>query len=468
MNKRIIVDVITAILLTVATAVVVIAVVSRLLPRFGTHRIIIAAGSADGETLPLMKAVKAVAERYDPRLEISFLDTNGTVDSLNRLERSEAQMVTTEADIIAGPSARSVAILFPDTVQVLVRNDSGIKQFTDLRGKRIALVRSQGPFRTFLLLAQHFGMREADFNFIGADDPGAERAFTRGEADVYFAVRPLHSGALTRLVAAGGVSFMPIEDALALHLEVPAFERATIPKDTYTGTPMVPAADVPTVSLDRLLLARSDVPDIVTYEIAQVLMERRQEIVSAIPDTESAVRPLPANIRPPDGRNSLAAGLHPGAATYYNHGEISFSEDDKFGASAAIAVLTILWVWALRTALRRRQKRYSDTFNRRVVELMRESQTVRDEPRFLAIRHELLQMMMKAVIDLDRDHVSEQSFQISRVVWQIAFDLIRERIAAIGIVDPAIATEQALQAESLKNRPWSMLKEFIQKNLQNA
>jgi TRAP transporter TAXI family solute receptor len=467
MNKRITIDLIATLLLSLATAGVVMFGVSQLLPRFGRHKIIIAAGSGDGESLPLMKAVKAVVERYDPRLEISFLETAGSVDSLNRLERGEAQMVTTEADIIAGPSARSVAILFPDTVQVLVRNDANIKRFADLRGKRIALVRSQGPFRTFLMLAQHFGMRESDFNFIGADDASAERAFTRGEADAFFAVRPLHSAALTGFVAAGGVSFMPIEDALALHLDVPAFESAAIPKDSYTGTPMVPAADVPTISSDRLLLARSDLPDTVVYEITQVLMERRQEIVAAIPDTAAAVRPLPANIGAPDSRNSLAAGLHRGAATYYNHGEISFSEDDKFGAAAAVAVLTMLWVWTLRSSVRRRQKNYSDTFNRRVVELMRDSQTVRGEARFLTIRHELLQMMMKSVIDLDHDHVSEQSFQVSRVIWQIAFDLIRERIAAVGMADPAALTEEALEAESARSRPWSLLKDFIQ-DIQNA
>src|SRR5690348_17700599 len=115
MHKRITVDMVATALLSLATATVVIVGISRLLPRFGTHKIIIAAGTADGESLPLMKAVKAVAERYDPRLEISFLDTAGSVDNLNRLERGEAQIVVTEADLIAGPSARSVAILFQDT-----------------------------------------------------------------------------------------------------------------------------------------------------------------------------------------------------------------------------------------------------------------------------------------------------------------------------------------------------------------
>jgi len=196
--------------------------------------------------------------------------------------------------------------------------------------------------------------------------------------------------------------------------------------------------------------------------MTQVLMERRQEIVAAIPDTAGSVRPLPANIRAPDGKNGLTAGLHLGAATYYNHGQISFSESEEFGAFIILTGLISLWALTLRSRQRRLQKEYSDTFNRRVVQFMRESQTACGEDRFLAIRHELLQMMMKAVIDLDHDHVSEQSFLISRSVWQIAFDLIHERIAIVGIADPAALTEEALAAESAKGRPWSIVRDFLQ------
>ena len=172
-----------------------------------------------------MQAVKAVAERYNPRLEISFLDTAGSVDSLNRLERNEAQMVTAEADIIAGPSARSVAVFFRTpfrcwSATMPISNGSRI-----LKGNVLPWCARQGSFRAFMLLAQHFGLRESDFNFIGADEASAERAFARNEADAYFANRPLHAAALTRFVAAGDVSFMPIEDALALHLDVPALRQ---------------------------------------------------------------------------------------------------------------------------------------------------------------------------------------------------------------------------------------------------
>jgi TRAP transporter TAXI family solute receptor len=450
-------DKIAMILLSLATIAVLWIGIVLAYPRVGDQDIAIATGTTKGETYILMQAVKTVAERYYPRLKIKLLETSGTVDSFNRLENGEAQMATGETGVMAGASARTVALLFPDTIQMLVHNDAKIQRFEDLKGKRIALTRTQGPFRTFMLLARHFGLREADFNFVGSDDDSAEVAFTRHEADAFFAVRVLHGGATMRLVRAGDVSIMPIDDALALHLEVPALQEATIPKDSYTADPPVPPADTPTVSADRVLLARGDVPDDVVYELTEILMERRQEIASAIPDTDEVARVLPANIRPPDGKNGLTAGVHHGAAVYYNHGKTTISETEVFTGAVTVSVLVGMWMWAIRSSIRRRQKEYSDRFNRRVLQLMEMSQTSNSERQMATIRTELLALIEKAVLDLESNQLSEESFQTSRIVWQITFDLLRERVAASGGADLVALSRDPDPGQP---RRWSLLRDL--------
>jgi TRAP transporter TAXI family solute receptor len=455
--RKLTLDKIAIILLSLATIALVSFVIALTYPRLGTQEIRIATGTSKGETYILMQAVKTVAERYYPQLKITLLETGGTVDSLNRLENGEAQFATGESGVIAGPSARMVAVLFPDTIQTLVHDEAKVQRFADLKGKKIALTRTQGPFRTFMLLARHFGLREGDFTFVGSDDDSAEVAFVRHEADVFFAVRALHGGATLRLSRAGNVSVMPVDDALALHIEVPAFQEATIPKDSYTADPPIPAVDTPTVSTDRVLLARGDVSDDVVYELTEVLMERRQEIAGAIPDTEEVVRVLPANIKPPDGRNGLTAGLHRGASLYYNHGQTKISEAWIFTAAVTLGVLIGLWMWAIRSFTRRRQKEYSDRFNRRVLELMEMSQSPQATRKLPAIRTELLSLMEKAVLDLESNKLSQQSFQTSRVVWQIAFDLVRERFTLpIGAELAAAAQEP----ETGRPRRWSLLRDL--------
>jgi TRAP-type uncharacterized transport system substrate-binding protein len=79
------------------------------------------------------------------------------------LEVGRAQLATAQADVVPGPSARVLAVLYDDTFQLLVRKDSSTKSFADLRGKRFALVKSGGQFQSFLRVAQHFDLHESDF-----------------------------------------------------------------------------------------------------------------------------------------------------------------------------------------------------------------------------------------------------------------------------------------------------------------
>src|SRR5450631_1754313 len=86
----------------------------------------------------------------------------------------------------------------------------------------------------------------------------------------------------------------------------------------------LPPADLPTVAIHRLLLARNDVSSDVVYWIEQILMERRHDLAAAIPDAAAVVRPLVAHSSQPVLGDSLGANMHPGAASYFNHDQGSF------------------------------------------------------------------------------------------------------------------------------------------------
>jgi TRAP-type uncharacterized transport system substrate-binding protein len=119
-------------------------------------------------------------ERHYPKVKLSVLETGGTVESLRMLEEGKAEMATAQADVMPGRSARIVAVLYDDIFQLLVRIGSDVNHFPDLKGKRIALSQSGGQFESFLRVADHFGLRKSDFQFIGLDDTASEAAFLNG------------------------------------------------------------------------------------------------------------------------------------------------------------------------------------------------------------------------------------------------------------------------------------------------
>jgi NMT1-like family len=165
-----------------------------------TQHITLAAGASSGESYILGNALKTVVERHYPKIRITVLETGGTVENLTMLQAGGAQLATAQADIPAGSRARSVAVLYDDTFQLLVAKDSPAQGLVDLRGKRIALAQSGGQFQSFLHVAEHFGLRPADFQFVGTNDEDARVAFLSGRADAIFRVRAVGDPSIRQLV----------------------------------------------------------------------------------------------------------------------------------------------------------------------------------------------------------------------------------------------------------------------------
>src|ERR1700756_5659767 len=124
--------------------------------RSKTEHLTLAAGASSGESYILGNALKTVVERHNPKVRIALLETGGTVENLRMLEDGRAQLAAAQADILPGPSARAVAVLYDDTFQLLVPKTSPVQSLVDLRGRRIALAQSGGQFQSFLHVADHF------------------------------------------------------------------------------------------------------------------------------------------------------------------------------------------------------------------------------------------------------------------------------------------------------------------------
>jgi len=154
-----------------------------------TYILTLVAGSADGESYILSRAIAEVVQRQQPHIQIRVQETGGTSENLQLLESGKAQLAMAQADVPAGASARSLAVLYQDLFQLVVKENSQIKEFADLRGKRIGLHNKGGQYRSFLKVAEHYGLIDQDFQFIGDDENQANDAFRTNRADAIFRVR---------------------------------------------------------------------------------------------------------------------------------------------------------------------------------------------------------------------------------------------------------------------------------------
>jgi len=395
--------------------------------RTKVHKLTVAAGAAQGESYILSKAIETVVERHYPNIEMTVKETGGTTDNLKQLDNNQAQLATAQADAPASTNARIVSVLYTDKFQLVVQAGSKIQQFSDLRGKRIALPKKGGQYRSFLDVADHFGLQESDFTFVGDTEEAANTAFLNNQADAVFRVRAVGNPSLLKLVQTGQVRFVPIAQAAAMKIKHPAFEPSTIPQGAYRGSPAIPAEDLPTVAVQRTLLARQDVDVEAIRAITSVLTEQRQEIVDAIAPDAAEVKPLVASITRPSTETGLGVPLHPGAQAYYEKDKPSFIQEHADFVGLILTVLLLLgsWTWELKRIIERKQKNKGDDYNRQVITIMGQVEAMQTLQEVESAREALLNLLRRAVKALDEDRLSVESFQAFRVVWQIASDVVQ-------------------------------------------
>ncbi|MGA9379199.1 MAG: TAXI family TRAP transporter solute-binding subunit [Phormidium sp.] len=396
---------------------------------FKTHRLTLVAGSKDGESYILSKALERVVEAKNPQIQIDVVETKGTEENIQKLEKGEAQLATAQADIPAGRSARVVVFLYPDTFQLAVKANSDIKDFADLKGKRIALWQRGGQYHSFLQIANHYGMEEKDFIFVGNNSKESDRAFRQNQADALFRVRGLGNKNILDLVQQYNGRLLPLDQGAALRIKYPAFESAEIPKGAYRGSnPAIPEVNLPTIAVRRLLLASEKVDSEVVRQITEILDSHRQEIADNIPNEFADVRPLVASITRPTTTGGTGIPIHAGSLAYFERDQPSFIQEnaDYLALILTVTLLVGSWFWEVKGWLERRRKNESDRHISTIIGLMKSVQE-KQIPAKVGLE-ELDKVFAQAATDLIDEKISQESFRTLSEAYKATRDVIAHQI----------------------------------------
>jgi uncharacterized protein len=404
--------------------------------RHRSHHLVFVAGSASGESFILAQAIAKVVEAEVPRVTIEVQESKGTSENLERIEAGTADLATAQADVPAGKNARTVAILYPDSFQLIVQRDAKIQQFSDLKGKRIGLYGKGGQYNSFMEVAEHFGLTPPDFGFIGEDDQSADRAFQQKQVDAVFRVRAIGNAQVAELVKKYGGRLVPIEQGDAMRVKHPAFESIKLPKGAYQGSaPTVPDNDLATIAVQRLLIGHQRIDQDTMQKITMVLNERRREIINAIPNNANAA-PLVSSIRQPDVTGGTGIPAHAGAAAYYDRDKPSFIQQNAeyLGLILTVTLLGGSWLWELKRWTERGKKDVADDYIERAIALMNACQQATITPREALTQLDLL--FEQIATELVREGISQESFR----TFNEAYKTVREVIVRKGISLKAATT----------------------------
>jgi TRAP transporter TAXI family solute receptor len=387
------------------------------------YTITLAAGPSTGESYHLAKALQKVAKRQKPHLSIVVLETRDSLQNMHLLAEGRVNFATAQADLSPNGSARLICELYSDMFQLIANEDSGIKAIDDLVGKRIGLPpKDSSGYRDFMLLAAHYGLGKDQISILTGTDHTLDWLFLNGDIDALFRVRAPGASSILKLIGAGNGQLVPIQQAAALRLRQPALQRAYIPEGSYQGRPAVPATNTPTVALRQLLLARSDVPDDVVFEITSILFENRRELVE--------LEPLAGSISAPERSSGTVLPLHPGALQFFDRNRAPFLHRNAPAIALAVS-LSILYLSASLQFGAWRRRRVMSDFNSGLLQL---AQSARASDSYVALdqcRAELPEFVEKIIAAGEAGRISTSDMSLFNKAYEAVEEAIEHRRAQL-------------------------------------
>ncbi len=249
--------------------------------------------------------------------------TEGSVDNINQITDGDIESGLSQADVaywahtgtgvysLRGPitNLRLIANLYPESVQVVVRRDSGIESVADLRGKRVSLgAPESGTLVDAEIVLGAYGLTNADIepHFL-APGPAGD-LMSAGELDAFFIVAGVPTNAVAALSNAIDIDILSLEgpEAEKLMEEYPFFAFNLVPAQTYDGS-----AEARTLSVGAQWIISEDIDEDKVYGLTRALWSENSRTLL------DNTHPKGRQIRLEDALTGAAIPLHPGAERFY-------------------------------------------------------------------------------------------------------------------------------------------------------
>ncbi len=257
-------------------------------------------------------------------IRCSVESTGGSIYNLNAIRNGELDLGVAQSDWQyhayhgtskfkdAGPNKdlRAVFSIHPEPFTVVARADSGIKNFDDLKGKRVNVGNpGSGQRGTMEVVMKAKGWTMKDFKLaseLKSSEQSKALCDNKIDAMVFTVGHP--SGSIKEATTSCDAVLVnvagPAIDKLVAEHDY--YRKATIPGGMYRGNPN----DVQTFGVGATLVTSAKVPDEVVYNLVKAVFENF--------DTFRKLHPAFKNLKKEEMiKDGLSAPLHPGAIKYY-------------------------------------------------------------------------------------------------------------------------------------------------------
>jgi uncharacterized protein len=198
----------------------------------------------------------------DDGITLEIVPTAGSVENLQLVKNGEVSLA-----LIQGGSAteddrerlRSLGSLFLEPVWIFTRNQSGIKRFLELKGKRVSIgVEGSGTHLLATQLLAAAGIAETNTRLIREETTHAIDSLSKGKIDAAFFVASPEAPIVRKLFAAPAVELLNFDRAAAYGSWFPFLTPVTLSEGVIDLQKNIPSHDTPLVAASAIVAARRD------------------------------------------------------------------------------------------------------------------------------------------------------------------------------------------------------------------
>jgi hypothetical protein len=256
-----------------------------------------------------------------PGLVAIAQSSNGSVANVDAIKSGELESGFVQSDVaywaFTGTgiyegqgevdNLRAIASLYPESIHVVARKDSGIETIRDLAGKRVSLDEpGSGTLVDARIILDAFGLSEDDIQpeYI---KPAVSK-IRDNQLDAFIIVAGYPTGSIVELASSVGADLVPIDGAEvdALLEQYQFFARDLIPAGTYEGID-----ETKTISVGAQWVVGAEVDEELVYGITKALWHENARALLDAGHAKGAAITLETAL---DG---IGIPLHPGAERYY-------------------------------------------------------------------------------------------------------------------------------------------------------
>jgi TRAP transporter TAXI family solute receptor len=317
--------------LAVAALVAAFGLATSLQAQEKKNRISIGTGGTGGVYYPLGGGLAAIISKYVPGVEATAEVTAGSIANLQLISGGKSEVGFTMADSawdayngldkFSGKKVplRTLAVFYPNRMQVVTIEGTGINKFSDLKGKRVSTgAPASGTEVMSMRLIEALGMDpNKDMTRERLSVAESVNALKDRKIDALFWVGGVPTPSLTDLAATPGVTIKMIDHgdgAEKMRAKYgPIYVKNRILANAYPGDKV----DTTNVDVWNLLVVPENADEKLVYEITKVLFEKKDELVKVHKD---------ASFLELSNQTTNASPLpyHPGSIRYFKERGLKF------------------------------------------------------------------------------------------------------------------------------------------------